>query len=246
MSPYENRVRSDKVFRFGLISFLRKPDDKDSCAPLESPDSKTVEQWAGQGLQNVCLFHDADQANGPVFLYVEYVRHDVDAVMQLLQCDDWFKALSPRLSPHPRAAEGSDWLPMELINLIGPTLPVPNRADPLRREGLTVRLNPASELTYRTLHQTNWPGVVDQMRRSNRRYWVTFLIELGEDLHLFTYSEYVGNDVAADDALMAADPVTQRWWKHTEPCLKPIHSGYSTWSPMSALGVAPPANAPSP
>ncbi|MBT5902090.1 MAG: L-rhamnose mutarotase [Opitutaceae bacterium] len=96
-------------------------------------------------------------------------------------------------------------------------------------------LEPASELQYRTLHQTNWPGVVDQMARSNRRYWVTFLIDFGEQLWLFTYSEYVGDDYAADDAATAADPVTQRWWKFTEPCLIPLTPGGENWTTMQAL-----------
>ena len=74
------------------------------------------------------------------------------------------------------------------------------------------------------------------MARSNRRYWVTFLIEFGEELWLFTYTEYVGQDMAADNAAMAQDPVTQRWWKHTQPCLKPISEEPGGWTTMQPLG----------
>ena len=31
-----------------------------------------------------------------------------------------------------------------------------------------------------------------------------------------------GDDLAADDAKMAADPVTQRWWALTGPCQRPF------------------------
>ncbi|MFZ8477538.1 L-rhamnose mutarotase, partial [Staphylococcus aureus] len=36
------------------------------------------------------------------------------------------------------------------------------------------------------------------------------------------YYEYVGDDLAADDAKMAADPVTQEWWALTGPCQVPF------------------------
>ncbi|MFZ8521076.1 L-rhamnose mutarotase, partial [Staphylococcus aureus] len=39
---------------------------------------------------------------------------------------------------------------------------------------------------------------------------------------LFGYYEYVGDDLAADDAKMAADPVTQEWWALTGPCQVPF------------------------
>ena len=73
------------------------------------------------------------------------------------------------------------------------------------------------------------------MTRSNRRCWITFLIELDDDLWLFTYSEYVGQDRDADDAKVAEDPVTQRWWKHTQPCLIAATPEGAPWTEMSAL-----------
>jgi L-rhamnose mutarotase len=235
MSPYENRTRSDKICRFGLISFLGPDAAAESTAPIEAPHQAVVARWATLGLHNVSLFHDFTLEKNPVFLYLEFNENNATEVVRLVQSDAWFQALSPRLIPHVRAAVGTDWMPMEMINLIGPTLPLPTDAEQLSRAGLVVRLKPEMELIYRTLHQTNWPGVVEQMRRSNRRYWVTFLIEEGDDLWLYTYSEYVGQNVAADDALMAADPVTQRWWKHTEPCLQSVRPGHSTWAPLHAV-----------
>ena len=34
---------------------------------------------------------------------------------------------------------------------------------------------------------------------------------------LFSYYEYIGTDHAADQARIAADPATQRWWQLTDP-----------------------------
>ena len=39
---------------------------------------------------------------------------------------------------------------------------------------------------------------------------------------LFAYFEYVGDDFAADMAKMAADPMTQDWWKFTDPLQEPL------------------------
>jgi hypothetical protein len=35
---------------------------------------------------------------------------------------------------------------------------------------------------------------------------------------LFSYYEYVGDELEADWAAMARDEVTQRWWHLTDPC----------------------------
>ena len=37
---------------------------------------------------------------------------------------------------------------------------------------------------------------------------------------VFSYYEYVGEDYDADMAKMAADPITQDWWKCTHPCFE--------------------------
>jgi L-rhamnose mutarotase len=49
--------------------------------------------------------------------------------------------------------------------------------------------------------------------------------------------EYTGVDYAADMALMAADPMTQLWWKETDPCQTPIplREGAEWWSPMDEV-----------
>lgn len=229
MSPYENRLHSDSLRRYGFVSYVR------SGQLIGSPPAETVTRWAELGLKNVNIFCESISANTSVFLYLESTLTTVEQVLPLLGSDPWLQKLSTSLQPHPRAEADSDWLPLELINLIGPTLPEPSDPSQIIREGFLTRLKPECELSYRTLHQTNWPGVVDQMRRSQRRCWITFLIELGEELWLFTYSEYLGQDSAQDDALTAADPVTRRWWRHTEPCLDSISELHPSWTPMDSM-----------
>jgi len=39
---------------------------------------------------------------------------------------------------------------------------------------------------------------------------------------LFSYLEYTGTDLAADNARIAADPVTQKWWDECKPLMRPF------------------------
>jgi L-rhamnose mutarotase len=232
MSPYENRLTLESFRRIGLIAFVRPGHD---AALAKLCHSATIRP-GNASFCNVQLFARRTEGRTMVFAYLEYQGTDVESAPGLLRADAWFAELAPHLEAHDRAtAAGSPWTRMELINVIGPTLPPPQPGAPVAKSGLISGLRPDCELTYRTLHQTNWPGVIDQMARSHCRYWVTFLMEFGNELKLFTYSEYVGTNRAADDAAMAADPVTQRWWKHTEPCLLPQSADGGSWTRMETF-----------
>jgi L-rhamnose mutarotase len=41
---------------------------------------------------------------------------------------------------------------------------------------------------------------------------------------LFSYLEYTGKDFDADMKKMAADSITQEWWKLTDPCQEPVET----------------------
>ncbi|MEV7327530.1 L-rhamnose mutarotase [Micromonospora sp. NPDC093244] len=84
----------------------------------------------------------------------------------------------------------------------------------MRRHAMVIRLRPEHRETYLRLHAAVWPAVEETLRQANMR---NFSIFLHDDL-LFGYYEYVGDDHAADQARIAADPQTQEWWKLTEPC----------------------------
>lgn len=84
----------------------------------------------------------------------------------------------------------------------------------MKRLGAVVRLRPEKEEEYLRLHAAVWPEVLDQIYRSNIRNYSIFL----RDGLLFAYFEYVGDDLNADMAAMAADPRTREWWRMTDPC----------------------------
>lgn len=83
---------------------------------------------------------------------------------------------------------------------------------------------PAENLAeYRRLHAAVWPDVLATIRRSHIRNYSIYLREMPDRRHyLFSYFEYIGSDFAADMAAMAADPVTQAWWKICKPLQEPL------------------------
>jgi L-rhamnose mutarotase len=76
---------------------------------------------------------------------------------------------------------------------------------------------------YRTLHTAVWPEVLRTIEACNIRNFSIYLRKLDDGEHyLFGYFEYIGANLEADQARMAADPATRRWWTLTEPCQKPV------------------------
>lgn len=71
---------------------------------------------------------------------------------------------------------------------------------------------------YEELHANAWPGVLAQLTASNIRNYSIF--RYGE--LLFAYMEYVGEDLEADLARMAEDPITQAWWEVCGPLQSPV------------------------
>jgi L-rhamnose mutarotase len=70
------------------------------------------------------------------------------------------------------------------------------------------------------VHEAVWPLVLKQIKASNISNYSIYLRE-PENL-LFAYYEYSGDDHDGDMAKMAADPVTQDWWKVCMPMQTPL------------------------
>ena len=87
-----------------------------------------------------------------------------------------------------------------------------------RRFGQRINVRPDRIDAYQRLHAAPWPGVLDQIRRSNIRNYTIFR----DGTDLFAYFEYTGDDFESDMAAMAADPETQRWWSVQEPLQSPV------------------------
>jgi L-rhamnose mutarotase len=88
----------------------------------------------------------------------------------------------------------------------------------MQRYGMLIKVIPEKLDEYKELHANPWPGVLKTIHDCNIRNYSIYL----KDGYLFGYYEYIGENYAADMAKMAADPVTQKWWKHTDPCQEPL------------------------
>ncbi|GBF21813.1 L-rhamnose mutarotase [Arenibacter sp. NBRC 103722] len=90
----------------------------------------------------------------------------------------------------------------------------------VKRYGSVIKVKPEMLDKYIELHANPWPGVLEQITKSNIRNYSIYL----KDGYLFSYFEYIGDDFKGDMAKMAKDSVTQAWWKLTDPCQEPLET----------------------
>jgi L-rhamnose mutarotase len=86
------------------------------------------------------------------------------------------------------------------------------------RHSQLVKVRPERRDEYLALHAAVWPQVEATLTASN---FTNYTIFIHDDL-LISYFEYAGDDYAADLERIAADPVTRKWWTHTDPCQTPV------------------------
>jgi len=97
-----------------------------------------------------------------------------------------------------------------------------NVLKPSRRFGSVTGLHPEKVAYYKQLHASTWPGVLKKIGECNIKNYSIYLHEIEGKPYLFSYFEYVGTNYEEDMKKMAADSVTQRWWRETDPCQNPL------------------------
>ncbi|WP_236939939.1 L-rhamnose mutarotase [Falsihalocynthiibacter arcticus] len=101
----------------------------------------------------------------------------------------------------------------------------------MERMGMVIGVKPENITEYKKIHADVWPSVLAKISECNIKNYTIFLRE-PENL-LFGYWEYHGSDFAADAAIMAADPETQRWWEICMPMQAPLETrGPEDWWAM--------------
>lgn len=90
----------------------------------------------------------------------------------------------------------------------------------MKRYGSVIKVRPEKLDEYKKLHANPWEGVSRMIHECNIRNYSIYL----KDGYLFSYFEYTGSDFVSDIARMASDPVTQQWWKLTDPCQEPLET----------------------
>ena len=238
-SVYEEQSARTGMQRIGLISGV-KPDQREALdmAIKKAPESLDSDLEKA-GIYNLSLFTKEIDNRTWCFAHFEFRGDRELAVTNFLKASTFTANLGQFLAPHARATE--TWLRMEWITHVpGAGKPTEDYRGKREKFGLVTSLKAEKEAEYRTLHQTVWPGVNDQIGRSQYRDWTTFLIEIDAKIYLFSYFEYLGKNMDADNAAMKADPVTQRWWKLTDACMEPLpeqKNGF--WTAMKPLRVTP-------
>ncbi len=88
----------------------------------------------------------------------------------------------------------------------------------VQRFGSVIGLKSEKKDRYNDLHAHPWPEINAMLKKCNIRNYSIYETEIEGKLYLFSYFEYVGDDLKGDMARMAADPKTREWWKETDPC----------------------------
>lgn len=88
----------------------------------------------------------------------------------------------------------------------------------MKRFASVINLKPELIESYKRLHANAWPQVLATITASNIRNYSIYIF--GNTL--FSYFEYLGDDMPADMQKMAAHPVTQAWWAICNPMQVPV------------------------
>ena len=88
----------------------------------------------------------------------------------------------------------------------------------MTRYASVIGMKPENRAEYERLHADVWPDILAKIYECNiRNYSIYRYGEL-----LFSYFEYIGSNFDADMALMAEDPMTQKWWGVCKPLQTPV------------------------
>ena len=90
----------------------------------------------------------------------------------------------------------------------------------VKRYGWVIKVKPEKLEEYKELHANPWPEVNKMLKECNIQNYSIYY----RDGLLFSYLEYTGIDFDADMKKMAADSITNEWWKLTDPCQEPVDS----------------------
>jgi len=113
----------------------------------------------------------------------------------------------------------------------------PSSATPVRY-GMITGLKPEKLDHYKQLHAHPWPGVLDKIRECNIQNYSIYIQKIDDKYFLFSYFEYTGKNFDKDMQIMAADTITQRWWKETDPCQLPLREAlakHKIWTSMEEV-----------
>ena len=235
-SPYENYLSTGKETHVGLIANILPEAIEAFTASIKKCKTEPIQsQLKVAGIRDVQAF--TRKINGTTYAAIYF---GYQGGLQYLGAAEAFENATKGVdwqastTPHPRAKTYQrHWLQMEWINFIHG---YHAEHEPTSTLMIGTTVIPEKEQQYRTLHQTVWPGVVDQVVRGKIRNLNVFLVEVDDKLVEFLYLEYMGTDQEADDRMNKADPINQRWWKLTDACQQPFSDvTEGIWAPLESI-----------
>lgn len=233
-SPYENYLLSGDQTHVALMASAKDGKTAELQAALNAlNEKKPAKALKKKKISNISSYSKELQGKTWFLVYFDYDGETYLDAVKAFESTEAVQKLSSLLEPHLRAkGYGNDWLQLEWMSFIRGAQ---KKGDPADRFAMATRIKPEKEQEYRILHQTVWPGVVDQMARGNYRNFSIFFTELDDELYEFFYVEYVGTDAGKDDKMNKADPFNQRWWKITDACQNPLPDADGVWAMMDKV-----------
>lgn len=233
LSPYENLLLSGKQTHVGLLVSAKEDKVADLQTALKMlKEKKATKAFKKVKISNVSAYSKKLQGKTWVMVYFDYDGKTYLEAAKAFESINAVQKMAPLIEAHPRAKKyNNTWLQMEWIAYI-------HGAKPSKTPdcfAMVTRIKPEKEKEYRILHQTVWPGVIDQMIRGNYHDFSIFFVEIGDELYEFFHVDYVGTDATKDGEANKADPCTLRWWKLTDPCQDPLPGADGIWSLMEPI-----------
>lgn len=219
-------VARAEIARFWQVTDIALPSHDDEQTLFAYADPQAI--ISGLNTAGVHLGAVKCGANGPLSLggaLGDAVYPAAENVVDTTGAGDSFNgaylAAIACNQPQNRALKQAHELAMRVVGHQGAILA--NVApQPVKRVGSVMRLKPEHLDEYTRLHADVWPGVLARLKASNIGNYTIFLKQ-PEHL-MFGYFEYTGTDFTADDAAIAADPITKDWWALCGPMQDPFQT----------------------
>jgi len=230
-SPYEEYLQSGRQTHVALLAKVKTVKGTELQNALNTLKAKK----AAKGFRKVKISEISSysfeyKSNTWVMVYFDYDGDGYLKAAEAFESVSQAKVLTKFLTAHPRAKRyGTTWLQMEWICYIAGSQ---KKGPATSKFAMVTKIKPEKEKEYRLLHQTVWPGVVDQMVRGNNRDFSIFIAEIGDEIFEIFHLDYVGDDAEKDGKMNQVDPFNIRWWKHTDACQTPLPGVDGIWKMM--------------
>ena len=223
---FDMPVKKGDTSRTAYLAYI-KPTSTEAVKKTLIPNEEQTKSLAKHGITNVSFWLDKIGDQNIVLCYHRIANQHPDKAWTAASKDPALAQWMEATAPHLIAEKGKPaWNRLETLILI--TRPEALKNDDgddkkiISRHAAATILKPEKEMDYRLLHQNPWQGIVETMGACDIPIFDIFLTEIDGKLIEFYYFDYVGNDLEASFKKMAADPITIRWWKHTDSCQSPL------------------------